>query len=71
MNTALFPPAATDFSASANHAAERAAMLARQTDGQLALTHVLKKTRWTNCKKCLHPVVNVLRKVCASKRKTP
>lgn len=55
MNTVLYPLAATDFSASANHAAERAAMLARQTGGQLALVHVLEKNALEDLQKLFAP----------------
>ncbi|MDD2882484.1 MAG: universal stress protein [Rhodoferax sp.] len=51
MNTVLFPLAATDLSAPAHHAAERAAMLARQTGGKLALVHVLEKNALTELKR--------------------
>lgn len=51
MNTALFPLAATDLSAPAHHAAERAAMLARQTGGKLDLVHVLEKSALTELKR--------------------
>jgi len=43
MNTVFSPLAATDLSAPARHAAQRAAMLARQSGGKLALVHVLEK----------------------------
>lgn len=44
MNTALHPLAATDLSAPSQHAAQRAAMLARQFGGRLELVHVLEKS---------------------------
>jgi len=43
--------AATDLSAPARHAAERAAMLARQTGGKLELVHVLEKNAMTELKR--------------------
>ena len=51
MNTVLSPLAATDLSAPARHAAERAAMLARQTGGQLNLVHVLEKSALTELRR--------------------
>lgn len=43
--------AATDLSAPSRHAAQRAAMLARQTGGQLALVHVLEKDALTELRR--------------------
>jgi nucleotide-binding universal stress UspA family protein len=43
MTTVFSPLAATDLSAPSRHAAQRAAMLARQSGGKLALIHVLEK----------------------------
>ena len=43
--------AATDLSAPARHAAERAAMLARQSGGRLDLVHVLEKNALTELKR--------------------
>ena len=51
MNTVLSPLAATDLSAPARHAAQRAAMLARQTGGQLELVHVLEISALTELKR--------------------
>jgi len=43
MTTVFSPLAATDLSAPSRHAAQRAAMLARQSGGKLVLIHVLEK----------------------------
>lgn len=51
MSTVLSPLAATDLSAPARHAAERAAMLARQTGGKLELVHVLEKDALTELRR--------------------
>ncbi len=51
MNLKLSPLAATDLSAPAHHAAERAAMLARQSGGKLELVCVLEKNALTELKR--------------------
>lgn len=51
MNHVLTPLAATDLSAPARHAAERAAMLARQTGGKLELVHVLERSALTELRR--------------------
>lgn len=51
MRIVLSPLAATDLSAPSRHAAQRAAMLARQTGGQLALVHVLEQDALTELRR--------------------
>jgi len=52
--------AATDLSAPARHAAERAAMLARQTGGKLELVHVLEKSALTELKRLFDQTGDVM-----------
>ena len=60
MNTVLLPLAATDLSAPSRHAAERAAMLARQSGGKLALLHVLEKDALIELRRLFAPNAEAL-----------
>ncbi len=55
MNTVFSPLAATDLSAPSRHAAQRAAMLARQSGGKLALIHVLEKDALLELRRLFSP----------------
>ncbi|MBE0473437.1 universal stress protein [Rhodoferax sp.] len=60
MSTVFSPLAATDLSAPARHAAQRAAMLARQSGGKLALVHVLEKNALLELRHLFAPHAEVL-----------
>lgn len=60
MKTVLLPLAATDLSAPSRHAAQRAAMLARQTGGKLALIHVLEKDALIELRRLFAPNAEAL-----------
>lgn len=53
MNPVLLPLAATDLSPPSRRAAQRAAMLARQHGGRMALVHVLEKDAMTELRRLL------------------
>ncbi|MDP1529774.1 universal stress protein [Rhodoferax sp.] len=60
MNMVLLPLAATDLSAPSRHAAQRAAMLARQSAGKLALLHVLEKNALIELRRLFAPNAEAL-----------
>lgn len=60
MTTVFSPLAATDLSAPSRHAAQRAAMLARQTGGKLALVHVLEKDALLELRRLFAPDAEAL-----------
>jgi nucleotide-binding universal stress UspA family protein len=60
MNTVFSPLAATDLSAPSRHAAQRAAMLARQSGGKLALVHVLEKDALLELRRLFAPDAEAL-----------
>jgi nucleotide-binding universal stress UspA family protein len=60
MNMVLLPLAATDLSAPSRHAAQRAAMLTRQTGGKLALLHVLEKNALIELRRLFAPNAEAL-----------
>ena len=60
MTTVFSPLAATDLSAPSRHAAQRAAMLARQTGGTLALVHVLEKNALLELRRLFAPDAEAL-----------
>lgn len=55
MTTVFSPLAATDLSAPSRHAAQRAAMLARQSGGKLVLIHVLEKDALLELRRLFSP----------------
>ncbi len=60
MNMVLLPLAATDLSAPSRHAAQRAAMLARQSASKLALLHVLEKNALIELRRLFAPNAEAL-----------
>lgn len=60
MKRFISPLAATDLSAPSRHAAQRAAMLARQTGGKLALVHVLEKDALLELRRLFAPDAEAL-----------